>query len=296
MDKAGENRPPLTDDELRTVFQVVAAGRNQETALRHLRDRNRTTVYRAYNVVSHFERLGLVTLDDAAAQQVANAAGYGASIHYVENVFLRWKAWKAESPLAAERKDRRLDGQGGETGSEQKYGEPYGLLSVPRDPELGPHGRELFYFGRRFRDWPFISSLERLLAPVVDTGAVDLIQAADQRSLHKPAQMWRGREGRGAMGRKVADAEGEGVEQEWGLVLYDARVHSLYDCFRQHLQGHPCMPLMDIVERERTAYLEEVQMWWADERGLRAAYEDVRRAIQEFQHSLRAYPNTLNKT
>jgi hypothetical protein len=104
--------------------------------------------------------------------------------------------------------------------------------------------------------------------------------------MEHPADMWIGRGwGRASVGKPAEPGE-ERVEREWGLVLYNARVHSLYDSFRQHLQGHPCLTLLDVVERQRTAYLKEVQMWWADEGGLRSAYEDVKRAIREFQVSL----------
>lgn len=159
------------------------------------------------------------------------------------------------------------------------------LPSYP-DPELGPHGRELFYFGQRLRDRPFVGPPDRLLAPAVDTGAVNLIRAADRWSMERPAAMWRGRERAGATGRKPADAEEERVEREWGPILYDARMHSLYDSFRQHLAGQPWLTLLDIVERERSAYLEEIQMWWADVKGLVAAYEDVKRAIYQFRDFL----------
>jgi hypothetical protein len=149
------------------------------------------------------------------------------------------------------------------------------------------HVKELVYFGQRFRDRPFITSAKRLLAPVIDTGAVDFVHAAHSRSMEQPEEMWIGKGWGSTLERKPVDPEEQRVEREWGLVLFDARLHSLFESFCQHLQGNPCWALLDVVERERTAYLEVAQMWWAEEEGLQAAYTDVRRAIQKFQHSLR---------
>jgi uncharacterized protein YqfA (UPF0365 family) len=94
MDRAGKHVHPLTDDELRTVFRMVTAGGSQEEARQHLHGRSRTTVNRALNVVCQFERLNLITLNDAEAQHIAGAAGYEATIHYVQTLFLKWKVWK----------------------------------------------------------------------------------------------------------------------------------------------------------------------------------------------------------
>ncbi len=168
----------------------------------------------------------------------------------------------------------------------KKQGEK--VVTSPRhlDPELGPHGRELFYFLRCLRDRIFLTSPDRLQAPAMVTGAVDFISAADRRSMRHPADMWKGRALDRTLDGKPVHPEEQRVESEWGLLLYDARQHSLYASFYQHFQGHTCLELLDAVQRERSAYLEEVQMWWADERGLREAYRVVRRAIQEFQHAL----------
>lgn len=33
-------------------------------------------------------------MDDTLAEEIANAAKYGTTVHYVQGVFLQWKAWK----------------------------------------------------------------------------------------------------------------------------------------------------------------------------------------------------------
>jgi hypothetical protein len=95
MDRAGDKRSPLSRDEVVEVFQSVNQGQTQEETRQRLRDRQRTTVIRAYKVVEEFERRGLITLDDVLADTIARNARYGASRHYVQNLFLPWRAWKA---------------------------------------------------------------------------------------------------------------------------------------------------------------------------------------------------------
>ena len=82
------------------------------------------------------------------------------------------------------------------------------------DPELGPHARELFAFGARFRD--------RLAVPSV--GQSDLVEG----------RWW---QGAGFM-RALASEEEATVEQQWGMLLRDAREHPLYPLFYAHLAGH----------------------------------------------------------
>jgi len=109
----GGGTPPLTGDELKAIFEAVAAGENRETAAKRL-GRNRVTVYRAYNVVAEFERRGIATgLDNATAENLVWAAKYGATVPYVQRLFISWKAWK---------ETRRMD-EGGGTGLPRGGGE-----------------------------------------------------------------------------------------------------------------------------------------------------------------------------
>jgi hypothetical protein len=126
MDGLGNPQLPVTDDELRQVFEAVAAGKPvMQSPLR----RHRTTVYKIHNVVSQFQLRDLTTCDDREAADIAEKAQYGATLGYVHALFLRWKAWK---------------GSDSAHGNKTREGRP--------DPELGPHRRELFYLGRRLRD------------------------------------------------------------------------------------------------------------------------------------------------
>lgn len=45
------------------------------------------------------------------------------------------------------------------------------------------------------------------------------------------------------------DPEEESVETEWGLGRYDARTHSLSNCFGQHLNGDSCWRLLESAEK-----------------------------------------------
>jgi hypothetical protein len=123
-DRAGKRASPLTHDELSAVFEAISTGQGLEEARRRLPTRDRVTVARAYNVVLRFEGRSLATLDDKTAAEVAEAAGYSATAHYVQELFIRWRAWKAD----------------------QKKTE-----TCP-DAQLGRHRRELFYFAQRLRE------------------------------------------------------------------------------------------------------------------------------------------------
>ena len=92
-----------------------------------------------------------------------------------------------------------------------------------REPsvELGPHERELFHFGRRLRD--------RLALPPLR----ELVGLEKPR----PEALWNGE---GAEATDPQDKEGGAVGMEWGVGRYDARGHSLFGFFKQHLgSAHP---------------------------------------------------------
>jgi len=177
-----------------------------------LPDRDRTTVARIYNVAAEFERRGIDSLDDDMAEEIAESAWYSTSASYVKNKFPPWKNWNEE------KKSRSRD-------------------AVTRDPELGPHGRELFHFGRCLRDRLQVET------PIV---VVELMA----RRGHVP--LWSGRPGFWA-GAPQNDEE-ENVENEWGFQHFDARTHSLFPCLRQHLDDSRCWRLLNEAERAMGCY------------------------------------------
>ncbi|MBE9502102.1 MAG: tyrosine-type recombinase/integrase [Chloroflexi bacterium] len=122
------------------------------------------------------------------------------------------------------------------------------------DPELGPHQRELFYFGQRLRD------RLNLATP---------LEAVDSLAKGSGLAMWSGRSVSLSAGAP-RDAEEENVEQEWGFGRYDARTHSLYPAFWQHLAAHPCWTALERVEDSFRRYLEACQraysMVWGEVR------------------------------
>ncbi len=86
--------PPLTTDELKVIFKIVAAGGGQEEARRALPHRNRITVNRAYNVIAELERKDISSHDDITAEKIETEAKYSATTSYVQKVFIHWRAWK----------------------------------------------------------------------------------------------------------------------------------------------------------------------------------------------------------
>ncbi len=99
MDRVENQAGPLTTDELRLILEVVNAGGKPGDVLERLPSRrNRTTINRAYNVVVEFERLGLTSLDDAAARNIAETAKYSTSITYVQDLFMKWQSLKGGFP------------------------------------------------------------------------------------------------------------------------------------------------------------------------------------------------------
>lgn len=97
------------------------------------------------------------------------------------------------------------------------------------DTELGPHQRELYYFGLRLRD--------RLKLPRPDqiVGSPEL--SPDDLGL------WR----RPGIHESFRDQEEEAVEEEWGFDAHDARSHSVFGDFRRHLAMARCWGLLDRV-------------------------------------------------
>jgi len=86
------------------IFEVVAVGQRPKEARLGLWNRNRTTVNRAYNVVSEFQRRGVTSLDDAMAKEIAGVAKYSATASYVQKVFIQWQAWKTSKASTEEQR------------------------------------------------------------------------------------------------------------------------------------------------------------------------------------------------
>ncbi|MDP3061860.1 MAG: hypothetical protein Q8O40_01415 [Chloroflexota bacterium] len=204
----------MSDDELRQVFEAVAAGKSVQQLLRH---RHRTTVYKIHNVVSQFQLRDLTTCDDSKAADIAKKAQYGATPGYVQALFLRWKAWKGSD-----------SGHGNET----QEGRP--------DMELGPHMRELFYFGQRLRD------LASVPLPY------EVVKATAEE---RDSAMWRPWPS-GALAEPPQDREEAAVASAWGSWGYDARTHPLFPAFRQHLGDHRCWESLGRLEEAFRAYGE----------------------------------------
>jgi len=50
--------------------------------------------------------------------------------------------------------------------------------------------------------------------------------------------------------------EDEEFEREWGEHLYDARTHSLFTSFKQHVAGHACWAILSQMDREYASYYD----------------------------------------
>ncbi|MDA0263707.1 MAG: hypothetical protein O3A93_00815 [Chloroflexi bacterium] len=94
MDRAGKLAKQLSGVELEVIFRSVKRGDPQNLARQELEGRNRTTVNRAFNVVSEFQRRALDRIDDQIGGGIAAKAGYGATLRYVQTMFGKWTAWK----------------------------------------------------------------------------------------------------------------------------------------------------------------------------------------------------------
>lgn len=120
------------------------------------------------------------------------------------------------------------------------------------------HIKELVCFGQGFRDLIHVPPRQELPSAMVTAESMFAVwkgwPAADMdvRGL-AASDVW------------SRDPEQETVAAEWGTLPYDARNHSLYPAFRQHLSSHsPCWESLarlevafnDYVEAARRAYLD----------------------------------------
>lgn len=85
------------------------------------------------------------------------------------------------------------------------------------DPELGPHRRELFYFGQGVRD--------RIAVP----HPLDVV-----RAVPPGPKLWTGQ----SASMYPTDSEEASVARDWGYGSVEATEHPLFEPFRQHLQGN----------------------------------------------------------
>jgi excisionase family DNA binding protein len=126
----------------------------------------------------------------------------------------------------------------------------YRYLHFPQDvQESDVHGqfeyehiRELHYFGRCVRERlrPYV--LKELVLP-------DMVVNQGELWFHKPDLF------RSAPPLDHAEMR---VEREWGVGRYDARKHSLFECFQQHLAGHPCW---SVLEQVTQCYQLQLEAW-----------------------------------
>ncbi|MDP2950234.1 MAG: hypothetical protein Q8P22_11930 [Chloroflexota bacterium] len=168
-------------------------------------------------MVAQFEVRDLATCDDREAADIAQKALYGATVGHVQALFLRWKAWK---------------GSGSACGNETRDWRP--------DPELGPHRRELFYFGQRLRDLACVPSPDELAKATAEESESGMWRPWPSGLLAEPPQ----------------DREEEAVARAWGCWGYDAQTHPLFPAFRQHLGDHRCWEGLGRMEEAFRAYGE----------------------------------------
>ena len=88
---------PLSGDEWKQVFEAVASGGGEDTLKglrRQLSDRNRVTVDKAYKTAREFELSKPDRMGDGAADQISEKVRYSATQGYVQDAFLKWRAWR----------------------------------------------------------------------------------------------------------------------------------------------------------------------------------------------------------
>jgi hypothetical protein len=115
------------------------------------------------------------------------------------------------------------------------------------DPELGPHSRELFYYGLRLRD---------RLSPCYPISGLE-IGATGKQLEH--LDIWEGRSG-WQFDETPEEFEERKVEAEWGAGRYDARTHSVFLLFKGHLADQPCWDKLDQVKESYMQFRQAFQL------------------------------------
>lgn len=160
VDRAGQISKQLTEDESKSIFEFVSEGGSHEAARARLPSRNRTTVNRAYNVAAEFRRRALSSLDDATAEEIAAAAMYSTTRHYVQRLFLSWQAW-IDNPDSEDRQSRHK-------GQQQIGMDLLGALLI-KTPSL-THARGLPASSAYNYYWVIKTRLESLSDQVISVG------------------------------------------------------------------------------------------------------------------------------
>lgn len=106
------------------------------------------------------------------------------------------------------------------------------------DAELGPHQRELYYFGLRLR--------YRLSLPRPDQVA----QLDPDRSSNE-IDLWAGP----GFEEVTHNDEDEEIEKEWGFERFDALSHPVFADFRCHLSDSDCWEVLNSVKKNYATYV-----------------------------------------
>jgi hypothetical protein len=109
MDRAGNKALKLSNDELKAIYQVILTGGGEREIHQGLLRRNRSTVRRAYKVLREIELLNPAAMTDVLAQQIMAEVGYSTSIGYVQDLFLKWRAWRPAATAAVEEGNESKD-------------------------------------------------------------------------------------------------------------------------------------------------------------------------------------------
>ncbi|MFW6126138.1 MAG: hypothetical protein ACOC58_03445 [Chloroflexota bacterium] len=127
---------------------------------------------------------------------------------------------------------------------------------VQPDPELGPHRRELFYFGQRLRECVTLPLPHEVVTAKLFEGSL-------------MASMWHG--SYVDPESEPRDEEERSVEKDWGYgERYDARQHPLWPHFEQHLKGEVSLEAL----RQR---MEEAFQGYAE--ACKCAYDRIEQKV-----------------
>ena len=107
-----------------------------------------------------------------------------------------------------------------------------------REKELGPHERELYYFGVRLRDRLMLPRPDQVVGPNRMLSSVNL-------------DLWTGL----GIDESSGGPEEQAVDNEWGFQDFDARCHTLFADFRRHLADDSCWEFLNLVDETFQAYV-----------------------------------------
>ena len=252
--RAGQSIQQLTNDELKLIFEVVKEGDSQGAARALLPGRNRHTVVRAYNVAVEFSRRALNSIDDAITEQIAEASKYSTTPHYVQRLFLTWRAW-THGEQKFDPQPRHHD--------ENNPGPQSDFIShVLHKPQLD-HQQDLLAVLQQLHDAVHTPALQFEAQPV-DFGLEDLLPAGDiapERIVPlgyiTPGGGFSGADPRAAVYGQVhgpADVEVVVVGGIPSRVRFQWEEEPVWDAAQQHLEGDL---LLESVDNWRDALVAE---------------------------------------